>query len=70
MATNGSTGPLGFKNGYNLESSKKCIPRATRLAKNKSYPFWRDKDPGTPVNGYVTLGFQLFSVIFGLTICL
>ena len=22
------------------------------MAKNKSYPFFRDYDPGTPVNGY------------------
>ena len=35
-----------------LESSQKYTRRATRLAKNKSYPFFRDYDPGTPVNGY------------------
>ena len=45
-------GPLGVKNGYSLESRQKHTPRATRLAKNKSYPFSTDNDPGTTVNAY------------------
>ena len=48
----GIPGPLRVKNGYMLASSQKYTRRATRLAKNKSYPYFRDYDPGTPVNGY------------------
>ena len=59
--------PFGEKNGYHLESSQKYTPRATRLAKNKSYPFLSDNDPGTPVNGYYAwlgLAFNRFWLFF------
>ena len=60
----GIPGPFEVKNGYSLESSQKYTRRATRLAKNKSYPFFRDYDPGTPVHGYYArLGFQPFLII-------
>ena len=50
-AKTGIPGPFGVKNGYSLESSQKRTPRATQLAKTKSYPLLRD-DSGTRVNAY------------------
>ena len=57
------------QNGYSLESSQKHTPRATRLAKHKSYPFLRDNDPGTPVNAYHAWLSTVFGHFFRSNIC-
>ena len=65
----GESGAFGVKNGYALESSQNYTPRATRLAINKSYPFSRDDDPGTPVNDYyawLSTVFLLLRVFFAI----
>ena len=55
---------FGFKNGYSQESSQKYTPRATRLAKNKSYLFLRDKWPGYACEWLLCLAFNRFWLFF------
>ena len=57
-------GPFGVRNGYTLESTQKYTPRATRLAKNKSYPSLRNNGPGTPVSGYYAWLSTVFRYFF------
>ena len=53
-----------------LESSKTHAQRATRLAKNKLYPFLRETVPGTTVNVYYAWLSTVFGYLFWLTTCL